>query len=217
MLLPLCVFKSRICCCSNTSVMDRKVPRWRWEKTFLASCIFTATSSRWFGLLGTPLLLSPIIIFASNSPPARCAYVVRQRFIFHVLALVICFGAGDGSLMYFSDIPSFFGSDHGKLSSYLPLFWFWSWQSTGPWSFSHFRWLPFFQLSFSPCLVFQTQTRRPWFTWRKVHSRPIFCCHWPWSSFRVCRWCTLGAWWWPSPWRKAGFTEESPSKRSALR
>ena len=138
-------------------------------------------------------------------------------FIFHVLALVICFGAGDGSLMYFSDIPSFFGSDHGKLSSYLPLFWFWSWQSTGPWSFSHFRWLPFFQLSFSPCLVFQTQTRRPWFTWRKVHSRPIFCCHWPWSSFRVCRWCTLGAWWWPSPWRKAGSTEESPSKRSALR
>ena len=32
-------------------------------------------------MLGTPLLLSPILILASHSPPARCAFVVRNNFV----------------------------------------------------------------------------------------------------------------------------------------
>jgi len=51
--------------------MERKVP---W--------------GRWLGLLGTPLLLSPILILASQYPPARCAFVVLVMAVYWTLELL---------------------------------------------------------------------------------------------------------------------------------
>ena len=64
-------------------------------------------------MLGTPLLLSPILLLASHSPPARCAYVVsafssgkKDRGIIssdycYCVAFIFafCFGSHDGSLL----------------------------------------------------------------------------------------------------------------------
>ena len=73
----------------SLSAMGSKVPWGRLvdllipktDKSFVLPllCISSKPSfSRWIGLVGTPLLLSPILFLASDSPPARCAYVVRS-------------------------------------------------------------------------------------------------------------------------------------------
>ena len=156
---------------------------------FCLICVFHRLPfSRWIGLVGTPLLLSLILILESDSPPARCAYVVRS--------------------LLWSDFKIYSSSS-----------WFLWWQSTGPWNYFPSLSPPFSLLSSSLSLAWQTPTPLLWFTWRLLLQWWKFISCWIVEQtvvhhnvfHRVCRWCTLAAWWSPWPWRRVAFTGGLPS------